>query len=237
MSTDTEVHDPFEAELAARMGAATEAVTASGVTRDGVDERLAARRASRRRRQGGLLVAAAALVVAAGIGALVTAGGEPQTSVEADQAGTTEAPTTVAPAPTTTEVPSTECAPTTVPASGATGGCVPTPSTTAPPTTVAPQTSPVPTDPAPPETTAPPATEPPTTEAPTTTAPALVPGQPCTLGSDRDCIDPEADGTGVYLLGGGDCMAAIGPDADGMTGGCDDLDGDGYAGYPDSEGQ
>ncbi len=59
-------------------------------------------------------------------------------------------------------------------------------------------------------------------------APALLPGQPCSLGSDYDCIDPDGDGQGVYLIGGGDCMATIG------GGLCSDLDGDGYAGYPDS---
>jgi hypothetical protein len=72
-----------------------------------------------------------------------------------------------------------------------------------------------------------------TTEAPTTTvlpttaAPAYQPGDPCALGSDRDCIDPDGTGQGTYLIGGGDCMEGPYPDS------CIDLDGDGYAGYPD----
>lgn len=71
-----------------------------------------------------------------------------------------------------------------------------------------------------------------TVPVPATAAPpsSLVPGTPCTLGSNRDCIDPDADGRGTYLIGGGDCVAALGP----HNGLCEDLDGDGYAGYPDS---
>lgn len=57
------------------------------------------------------------------------------------------------------------------------------------------------------------------------------PGEPCDLGSDRDCVDPEGDGQGTYLVGGGDCMDTFAPDSTGL---CSDLDGDGYAGYPDS---
>jgi hypothetical protein len=62
------------------------------------------------------------------------------------------------------------------------------------------------------------------------TAPQLVPGAACTLGSSPDCIDPDGDGQGVYLLGGAQCMATF-PDSPGL---CSDLDGDGHAGYPDS---
>ena len=62
------------------------------------------------------------------------------------------------------------------------------------------------------------------------TAPKLVPGAACALGSSPDCIDPDGDGQGVYLLGGAQCMAAF-PDSPDL---CSDLDGDGRAGYPDS---
>jgi hypothetical protein len=55
-----------------------------------------------------------------------------------------------------------------------------------------------------------------------------VPGQPCTPGSSPDCIDPEGDGSYVYLLWGADCMAIFNGPL------CSDLDGDGKAGYPDS---
>jgi hypothetical protein len=69
-----------------------------------------------------------------------------------------------------------------------------------------------------------------TTAPPTTAAQPLRPGDRCPLGSDPDCIDPEGDGQGVYLIGGADCMAAF-PASPGL---CSDLDGDGRAGYPDS---
>jgi hypothetical protein len=64
---------------------------------------------------------------------------------------------------------------------------------------------------------------------PTSTAePGQTPGEPCAEGSSPDCIDPFGDGDFVYLLGGADCMdSPIGGPA------CADLDGDGYAGYPD----
>jgi hypothetical protein len=68
-----------------------------------------------------------------------------------------------------------------------------------------------------------------TAPGPTTATPPL-PGEPCELGSFPDCIDPELDGQGVYLIGGAACMEAF-PDNPGL---CSDLDGDGYAGYPDS---
>jgi hypothetical protein len=103
----------------------------------------------------------------------------------------------------------------------------PAPATAAPaPTTAAP-------------TTAAPTTAAPTTAAPTTAAPAPAtaapttepePGEPCELGSFPDCIDPEGDGTGIFLLDGAACMVTF-PDSPGL---CSDLDGDGYAGYPDS---
>jgi len=67
----------------------------------------------------------------------------------------------------------------------------------------------------------------------TTTEPAngLEPGEPCSLEEGSpDCIDPEGDGEGVYLIGGGACIA---DQPDPAT--CSDLDGDGYAGYPDSQ--
>lgn len=62
------------------------------------------------------------------------------------------------------------------------------------------------------------------------TAASLVPGAACSLGSSPDCIDPDQDGQGVYLIGGASCMAAF-PESPGL---CSDLDGDGRAGYPDS---
>jgi hypothetical protein len=62
---------------------------------------------------------------------------------------------------------------------------------------------------------------------PSTTRP-LLPGDPCELGSNPDCIDPDGDGNGVYLINGGACIAALPVEL------CADLDGDGVAGYPDS---
>jgi hypothetical protein len=55
-------------------------------------------------------------------------------------------------------------------------------------------------------------------------------GDACALGSLPDCIDPNGDGQGTYLRGGGDCVrrSAESPEL------CNDLDGDGTAGYPDS---
>jgi hypothetical protein len=75
-------------------------------------------------------------------------------------------------------------------------------------------------------------TAPTTAGGATTTAPSngLHPGDPCSLEEgSADCIDPEGDGTGVYLIGGADCIATL-PD----PALCADLDGDGHAGYPDA---
>ena len=102
------------------------------------------------------------------------------------------------------------------------------------PTTVTSVAPPV-TTPAPSTSTVPASTSPTTAWGTTTVAPpvntlpALIPGQPCTAGSDPDCIDPEGTGQFVYLIGGAHCMASPirGPL-------CSDLDGDGQAGYPDS---
>ncbi len=59
------------------------------------------------------------------------------------------------------------------------------------------------------------------------------PGEPCSLEEGLpDCIDPDGDGEGTYLLGGAECIAQW-PDTPSY---CEDLDGDGYAGYPDGEG-
>lgn len=80
--------------------------------------------------------------------------------------------------------------------------------------------------PVPPSTTAPSTTAPP----PPTTAAPLTPGDSCRLGSTPDCIDPEGDGTGVFLIDGADCLAAF-PGSPEL---CTDLDGDGVAGYGDS---
>lgn len=66
------------------------------------------------------------------------------------------------------------------------------------------------------------------TTAPPATTPT--PGQPCALGTDPDCIDPDQDGEGVYLVGGASCIESF-PDSPGL---CSDNDGDGAAGYPDS---
>jgi hypothetical protein len=58
---------------------------------------------------------------------------------------------------------------------------------------------------------------------------ALSPGDPCSLEEGLpDCIDPDGDGEGTYLVDGSDC-AATAPDISV----CEDLDGDGVAGYPD----
>ena len=55
--------------------------------------------------------------------------------------------------------------------------------------------------------------------------PGMSYGMPCEVGSHTDCIDPEGDGQGVLLQGGGVCMsetaAVMGPEI------CLDLDGDG----------
>jgi hypothetical protein len=62
-------------------------------------------------------------------------------------------------------------------------------------------------------------------------AAGLEPGDPCSIEEGHpDCIDPDGDGEGTYLIGGADCMAAL-PDSPEL---CTDLDGDGVAGYPDS---
>lgn len=58
----------------------------------------------------------------------------------------------------------------------------------------------------------------------------FVPGQPCELGSHPDCVDPDGDGQATYLIGGAQCIASF-PESPGI---CSDLDGDGYAGYPDT---
>jgi hypothetical protein len=71
-----------------------------------------------------------------------------------------------------------------------------------------------------------------TTEPAETTEPTeapLSPGDPCSIEEgDPDCIDPDGDGEGVYLIDGGEC-AATAPDIVA----CEDLDGDGVAGAPD----
>lgn len=77
--------------------------------------------------------------------------------------------------------------------------------------------------------TSPPATTPATTPASTEPNNGLAPGDPCSQEEGSpDCIDPENDGSATYLIGGADCMANSPlPEM------CADLDGDGYAGYPD----
>jgi hypothetical protein len=93
-------------------------------------------------------------------------------------------------------------------------------------TTTVPSTSVAPTTAAP--TTAGPA---PTTDPPPTTI-AYDPGEPCTLGTNPDCIDPNETGEGVFLIGGADCVAAARQNGS-STAICIDLDRDGRAGYPD----
>ncbi len=59
----------------------------------------------------------------------------------------------------------------------------------------------------------------------------LKPGDECSPEEGSpDCIDPDGDGTFTYLIAGNDCIASA-PDPSL----CEDLDGDGYAGYPDSQ--
>src|SRR5688572_812999 len=72
---------------------------------------------------------------------------------------------------------------------------------------------------------APTTTSPPTTASPSTTGPATpAPGSRCALGTAPDCIDPDGDGQGTYLIGGAECIASF-PDSPGL---CDDLEGDGH---------
>jgi len=68
-----------------------------------------------------------------------------------------------------------------------------------------------------------------TTSSSTTTSTtlALVAGQPCTAGIDRDCIDPEENGSYVYLPGGAACLESTEDPRD-----CADNDGDGRPGPP-----
>lgn len=233
MSTDTPELDDFEQELAARMGAATDTIDATGVTREGIDERIPRRRDARRRRQGGIVLAAAALVIVAGIGAIAIGSSDDQDSTVITEEGiTTEAPTTEAETTTSCFYSTTPDGTGRMPVAG---DCMDDPASTLPPIDTEPETT-VPSTsetqtPTTPET-APPTTPTPTTaETTTTPPPVLTPGQPCTPGSDRDCVDPDGDGTYQYLIGGADCMAGI-PSAPEL---CSDLDGDGHAGYPDSE--
>jgi hypothetical protein len=89
-----------------------------------------------------------------------------------------------------------------------------------------------------PATTEAPSSDPTTSSSPedggeSTTAPDtgtdLAPGDPCSLEEGvADCIDPDGDGEGTYLTDGDEC-AATAPDISV----CEDLDGDGVAGYPD----
>jgi hypothetical protein len=58
----------------------------------------------------------------------------------------------------------------------------------------------------------------------------LKPGDQCTPGDHRDCVDPDRDGVGEYLIDGGDGIEALAPYVES----CFDLNGDGVAGYPDS---
>lgn len=73
-------------------------------------------------------------------------------------------------------------------------------------------------------------TDEPAPDEPPPDEPDLLPGDGCNLGSTPDCIDPDGDGIGTYLIGGADCVASF-PDDLGL---CEDLDGDGVAGFPDA---
>lgn len=58
---------------------------------------------------------------------------------------------------------------------------------------------------------------------------ARQPGDACELGQGiPDCIDPDGDGEGTYLVGGDACAAR---EVDISV--CEDRDGDGTAGFPD----
>ena len=65
---------------------------------------------------------------------------------------------------------------------------------------------------------------------PPPTPPAPLPGEACVAGSFPDCVDPYGSGDWRYIVGWAQCVA----DFSGPSGSCEDLDGDGYAGYPDS---
>ncbi len=113
-----------------------------------------------------------------------------------------------------------------------TGGDPSTETTAGSSTTEASTTSTIPADQAGDDDTTP-STEAPVVEDPGTdagpTEGQLSPGDACSLEEgDPDCIDPDGDGEGVYLIGGADCVATA-PDVSI----CEDLDGDGNAGYPD----
>lgn len=68
-----------------------------------------------------------------------------------------------------------------------------------------------------------------------TPAPTLAPGELCDpADGSPDCTDAtgEVEGPFRYIVGYADCVEDFGPEH--AYGLCTDLDGDGYAGYPDS---
>jgi len=68
---------------------------------------------------------------------------------------------------------------------------------------------------------------------PSSTPRALLPGESCDpADGSPDCTDATADSEFRYLEGYADCVASFTTDE--RYGLCTDLDGDGYAGYPDS---
>ncbi len=64
---------------------------------------------------------------------------------------------------------------------------------------------------------------------PPPTPPAPVPGEACEPGSFPDCVDQYDTGDWRYIVGWAQCVTDLGP-----SGPCEDLDEDGYAGYPDT---
>ncbi|HKH03675.1 MAG TPA: Hsp70 family protein [Acidimicrobiales bacterium] len=171
-------------------------------------------RSRRPRRTKPLLAAVGLMALAAGVvlGAMQVRA-DPEDEV-ARSTTTIEAPATTS----TTSAPATTTEPTT------------TPTETVPPAVTA-------TTEAPPETTASTTatttstTEtPPTTPTPTETQPPG-PGEPCDPDDgDPDCTTDSGEGTSRIVEGWNDCVVDTG-EAGGL---CSDLDGDGYAGYPDS---
>lgn len=130
----------------------------------------------------------------------------PEPFVPPTAAGDTTTTSTTSPPTTTT----TTLATTTAPASTTT----PT-TTTLPPTTALPSSTAAPT----------------TVASTTTEAGGGAPGALCDpAAGDPDCTDDTVDGSFRIVEGFAQCLA----DFDGDTGICSDLNGDGYAGYPDS---
>lgn len=63
--------------------------------------------------------------------------------------------------------------------------------------------------------------------------PSFGPGDPCEPGSSPDCVDQWDDGDYRIIVGVAECLDLMGYDRSWLQE-CSDLDGDGFAGYPDS---